>query len=188
TEAPRAIPPPSPAAPPPSPRRARRFVIAGVATAIALTAGALVRRGPAPTPAAVPTPVVLTPIDAAVIVDAPIAIDAPAPPRDAAIAPPDASLPAHRHVASLASPAPPPPPSPGSDPAARGYVQVVGEDLLRARVIIDGVAAGFVPNRFAVSLGHHRIEVERPDGTRLPAREIDVTTFHTAQHPARPSW
>jgi hypothetical protein len=64
----------------------------------------------------------------------------------------------------------------------------VGEDLLRARVLIDGVAVGFVPNRFAVRLGHHRVEVERPDGTRLAPREIDVTAFDTAQRPVRPSW
>jgi len=88
---------------------------------------------------------------------------------------------------NVAAPAPTPPPPP-IDPSARGYIQVVGADLLRARVLVDGVAVGYVPNRFAVPLGHHRVEVERPDGTRLPARELDVTSFHTAQHPARPSW
>jgi hypothetical protein len=67
-------------------------------------------------------------------------------------------------------------------------VQVVGEELLRARVRIDGVEVGYVPNRFAVPLGRHRIEVERPDGVRLPPREVEVTSFHTASHPARPTW
>jgi tRNA A-37 threonylcarbamoyl transferase component Bud32 len=71
---------------------------------------------------------------------------------------------------------------------ARGYVQVVGEELLRAQVFIDGVAVGYVPNRFAVAVGHHRVEVERPDGVRLPPRDIEVTGFHTASNPARLRW
>jgi len=91
------------------------------------------------------------------------------------------------------------PPEPAATPAVRatppvaapvghGYVQVIGEELLRARVLIDGVAVGYVPNRFEVALGHHRVEVERPDGVRLPPRELDVTSFHTAKNPARPTW
>ncbi|HEY0194108.1 MAG TPA: hypothetical protein VGC42_23485, partial [Kofleriaceae bacterium] len=105
------------------------------------------------------------------------------------------SVPVHpprRHPPRPANPGATPPADPGApppaDPGARGYIQVVGEDLLRARVLVDGVAVGYVPNRFAVPLGHHRVEIERPDGTRLPARELDVTAFHTAQRPARPSW
>ncbi|MEO7732916.1 MAG: serine/threonine-protein kinase [Kofleriaceae bacterium] len=99
--------------------------------------------------------------------------------------PPDRTRPSRNH----APPAPAvPAAAPTAAPAGHGYVQVVGEELLRARVLIDGVAVGYVPNRFEVALGHHRVEVERPDGVRLPPRELDVTSFHTAKNPARPSW
>jgi tRNA A-37 threonylcarbamoyl transferase component Bud32 len=104
--------------------------------------------------------------------------DRPRPPRSHASSSPEAPS-AHRPELAAAIPA---------APAGHGYVQVVGEALLRARVLIDGVAVGYVPNRFEVALGHHRVEVERPDGVRLPPRELDVTSFHTAKNPARPSW
>jgi hypothetical protein len=117
------------------------------------------------------------------------------PPVDAAVADAaavDAALvPGHRHGAPPPIPQPTSPPltpPPDAGPPATGYLQVVGEDLLRARVFVDGRPVGYVPNRIAVPLGHHRVEVERTDGTRLPAQDLDVTPYHTAAHPARPGW
>jgi serine/threonine protein kinase len=184
--------PAKPPAPPPPP-----VILAAIATPPIATppiaappiAAPPIAAPPIAAPPIAAPPIAAPPIATPPIAAPPIAIDAPvldAPPI-AIDAAPDASLPPHRHVTATSS-APPPPPEPPSDSGARGYVQVVGEDLLRARVLIDGVAVGFVPNRFAVRLGHHRVEVERPDGVRLPPREIDVTTFDTAQRPVHPSW
>ncbi|HEX4418043.1 MAG TPA: serine/threonine-protein kinase [Kofleriaceae bacterium] len=214
TEVPRAPPePPAPRPPappavvPPAPhRRSRPLVIAGAGVALAVAAAVAILR---PTDDAThAAPIAAAPRDSASAAPA-----APAPgsaalasttPRDAggaeltdtgipdavAASVPVAAAPhpgAPRHHPT-ATPAPGASPAAAVDPAARGYIQVVGEDLLRARVLVDGVAVGYVPNRFAVTLGHHRVEVERPDGVRLPPRELDVTSFHTAQRPARPTW
>jgi len=34
-------------------------------------------------------------------------------------------------------------------------------------------------------VGIHRVEVIKPDGTKLPAKTIEVTTFHTMRNVAR---
>jgi tRNA A-37 threonylcarbamoyl transferase component Bud32 len=212
--APSAAPPRDPTAPtvahrrrPPPPGRRRARLIAATLVAIAaITATAAITefRRPAPQPApagssaiAIATPATgpaatappdITPPDTAASPRTTTPPDPAASPRSTAGAPilsHVARLPGH-HVTSppaAASGAPSPPVS-----SEHGYVQIVGEDLLRARVLIDGVAVGYVPNRFAVALGHHRVEVERPDGVRLPPRDVDVTSFHTAQRPARPTW
>jgi tRNA A-37 threonylcarbamoyl transferase component Bud32 len=118
------------------------------------------------------------PVDSAVVVvvadaarpDAMVIRDAGTRPRDAAVAvapPPDAAL-------------------------ALGYLQVLGaiggEDVIGASVIVDGKTLGSIPNVFAVPLGSHRVEVERRDGTRLPARTVEVTPVHNRANPLRPSW
>jgi len=69
-----------------------------------------------------------------------------------------------------------------------GYLQVTGEANIGARVIVDGKPAGFAPNKIEVSLGHHRVEITRQDGTRLPAKEVEITTFHSLGKPARATW
>ena len=73
-----------------------------------------------------------------------------------------------------------------------GYLQVLGaiagEDVIGASVIVDGKTLGSIPNVFAVPLGSHRVEVERRNGTRLPARTVEVTPVHNRANPLRPSW
>jgi len=77
---------------------------------------------------------------------------------------------------------------PETRPTGTGYLQVLGEDLIGASVIVDGANLGSVPNVFAVALGSHRVEVERRDGTRLPARSIEVTATNNRANPAHPRW
>lgn len=69
-----------------------------------------------------------------------------------------------------------------------GYLQVTGEENIGARVIIDGKPAGFAPNKIEVPLGRHRVEVVRLDGTQLPAKDLEITTFHSLGKPARATW
>ena len=68
-----------------------------------------------------------------------------------------------------------------------GWLQVVGgERLVGAQVIVDdGKWKFFVPHKHEVAVGSHRVEVVKPDGTRLPAKTIEVTTFHTMRNVAR---
>ena len=73
-----------------------------------------------------------------------------------------------------------------------GYLQVLGaiggEDVIGASVIVDGKTLGSIPNVFAVSLGSHRVEVERRNGTRLSPITIEITPVHNRANPLRPSW
>lgn len=73
-----------------------------------------------------------------------------------------------------------------------GYLQVLGaiagEDVIGASVIVDGKTLGSIPNVFAVPLGAHRVEVERRNGTRLPAITVELTPVHNRANPLRPSW
>ncbi len=116
----------------------------------------------------VDSPVIVATVDAAPP-DARVVRDAGTRSRDAAVpvAPLDAAL-------------------------ALGYLQVLGaiggEDVIGASVIVDGKTLGSIPNVFAVPLGSHRVEVERRDGTRLPARMVEVTPVHNRANPLRPSW
>jgi hypothetical protein len=110
-----------------------------------------------------------------IVIDAGVARDASVPAR----APRDASRRTSSDAGTVARTA---------DEAGIGYVQVTGEDMIGARVIIDGKPAGFAPNKLEVTIGHHRIEIARADGTRLPAKDLEVTSFHTLNRPARPTW
>ena len=80
-------------------------------------------------------------------------------------------------------------PPPRDEPAAveTGWLQVVGgEELVGARVIVDGGRWKFsVPHKHEVAVGSHRVEVVKPDGTKLPAKTIEVTTFHTLRNAAK---
>ena len=73
-------------------------------------------------------------------------------------------------------------------PVGTGYVQVLGEDLIRASVLIDGRNVGSVPNVFPISYGRHVIIVEKPDGTRLAPQTIEVRESHNRANPLRPRW
>ena len=72
-----------------------------------------------------------------------------------------------------------------SPPAGTGYLQIIGEDNIGAQVLVDGQLVGHAPDKLATPLGRHRLEVVRKDGTRLPAREIELTEYNTVGHPAR---
>lgn len=73
-----------------------------------------------------------------------------------------------------------------------GYLQVLGEisgeDVIGASVIVDGKTLGSIPNVFPVTLGSHTVVVERRNGTRFPARTVDVTPVHNRANPMRPTW
>ena len=73
-------------------------------------------------------------------------------------------------------------------PIGVGVLQIVGEDNVGAKVLVDGQPIGHAPDKLDVSLGHHRIEIIRKDGTRLPAQDLDVTEYHTVAHPMRPTF
>jgi hypothetical protein len=71
-----------------------------------------------------------------------------------------------------------------------GWMQVVGgEELVGAQVLVDGGKYKFfVPHKHEVAVGSHRVEVIKPDGTMLPAKTLEVTTFHTARNVAKLSY
>ncbi len=70
----------------------------------------------------------------------------------------------------------------------RGWLQVVGEPLIGAKVLVDGSFIAYVPNAAEVPVGNHRVVVEHRDGTTLPAKEITITTFHSMKRPLRLTW
>ncbi|MBP8806105.1 MAG: serine/threonine protein kinase [Kofleriaceae bacterium] len=78
-------------------------------------------------------------------------------------------------------------PADGPATAERGWLQVAGPGLARARVVIDGVARGYAPNPIEVPVGRHQVVLERDDGTTVGPFAIEVTPFHTRTRPLRPS-
>jgi hypothetical protein len=161
-------------------RRGLVLAIAGLAiVAIAIVAWRL-----AATPAVAPA------IDAGIVVaqldaqppDAAVPIDATAVDAAVVVAQLDARI-ARSHDAgaiAIADAAP--------RPTGTGYLQVLGEDLVGAAVIVDGVQLGSVPNPIAVPLGVHRVEVLRRDGTRLPAKTVEIKPVHVRSSPLTPTW
>lgn len=75
-----------------------------------------------------------------------------------------------------------------TDEQGVGYLLVWGEDNIGAQVFIDGRLAGYAPNKIEVPVGRHRVEIARKGGPRLPAQNIEITTFHSAGKPARATW
>jgi hypothetical protein len=129
------------------------------------------------------------PADAAIVV-AMQSIDAapppPPPPSDAMAPPVDAAVldaPRAHHVHT-----PPPPPPPPDTPSGTGYLQIVGEANIGARVVLDGKDIGHAPDKLVVPRGKHQVTIVRTDGTRLPAQSIDVTEYATIAHPVQPSF
>jgi serine/threonine-protein kinase len=90
----------------------------------------------------------------------------------------------HQAVGAVvpADAAPPPP------PRGSGYLQIVGEDNVGARVLVDGIQVGFAPGKLEVPLGKHRVEIVRKDGTRLASQAVEITEYDTLAHPVHPSW
>jgi serine/threonine protein kinase len=78
-------------------------------------------------------------------------------------------------------------PADGPATAERGWLQVAGPGLARARVVVDGVARGYAPNPIEVPVGRHQVVLERDDGTTVGPFAIEVTPFHTRTRPLRPS-
>lgn len=78
-------------------------------------------------------------------------------------------------------------PADGPTTAERGWLQVAGPGLARARVVVDGVARGYAPNPIEVPVGRHQVVLERDDGTTVGPFAIEVTPFHTRTRPLRPS-
>jgi hypothetical protein len=64
-----------------------------------------------------------------------------------------------------------------------GFVQVLGEEHIGLVVYVDGRRVGTVPYKHRVRVGPHRVELELRDGTRLPAKSIDVRATHTQATP-----
>ncbi len=134
----------------------------------------------APTDAA-PPDIAPTAIDATAVtmVVSDAAVDPPKTRRDAGVAtkPPRDAAP--RTVAGSAT---------AAIDTGVGYLLVWGEDNIGAQVFIDGRPAGFAPNKLEVPLGTHRVEIARKGGPRLPAQNIEITTFHSLGKPARATW
>ncbi|MBA3500255.1 MAG: serine/threonine protein kinase [Myxococcota bacterium] len=81
-------------------------------------------------------------------------------------------------------------PTPTPVAVETGWLQVVGgEELVGAQVLVDGGKwKFFVPHKHEVAVGSHRVEVIKPDGTKLPAKTIEVTTFHSMRNVAKLSY
>ena len=126
---------------------------------------------------------------------APLAVDASvvatAPAVDAGSSERSASVRSDKRRPSTAGSARPPV-APITSVAAttveRGWLQVVGEPLVGAKVVVDGAYTAYVPNAVEVPLGDHRVVIEQRDGTTLPAKQVKVTSFHTMKRPLRLTW
>jgi len=190
----------APAPPPPPPaRRGRRLAALSIA-ALALGAGGvgvwrLTASGTEAPPvlAAAPASGDAAGEDAAVVAiaasaDAPV-VDAPA---DAAAAPADAAPAAvakHRPTAHPPRPDAALAPVAPLAPAETGWLLVYGDELVGSRVIVDGGKwAGSVPNAIEVAVGSRSVAVVRRDGTQLPTKQVQVTSFHSSVRPLRITW
>jgi serine/threonine protein kinase len=189
-------PSPSPAPTPPTRRRAMRIALPVLAVLLVglggLAAWQLASRDRTGAPLASTSP----------SIDASNAADAATAPIDSAVAviarpaaPADAAPPTHAPSRTTA-PRPrtnPPPRPPHSDPPAAptetGWLLVYGADLVGSRVVVDnGAWSGSVPNPIEVAVGTRSVAVIRRDGTRLPAQQVQITTFHSPSRPLRITW
>ena len=166
-----------PSPPPPPPRR--RWPLVAVPALLAGAAGIAYVAWPARSNTPPPRDAA-----AAAVVVVPVRADAAPVPADAAVV--IAEVPADAPASKHASRKPAPPLQ--APPSGTGYLVVTGEALIGAAVTVDGVVAGYAPNLIEVALGHHRVDVVRRDGTHLGAKDVEVTTFHTRNRPAHPSW
>ena len=175
-------------------RRARVAVLAVVGTAAAIAGGVALWESFPPAPRMPEVELSAAPIplaDARAAADAQAAVIAvDAAPVDAAYADADARIPndapARKPVvpprADAAIAAAPPP------PAGTGYLQVVGDDLVGARVVVDNALAGYAPAKLELARGRHTLVVTKQDGSQLPAKTIEITDRDTFAAPLRPAW
>ncbi len=70
---------------------------------------------------------------------------------------------------------------------ADGWFQIVGADVARAQIVVDGKVRGFAPNPIRIPVGAHRVQLILDDGRTLPSFTIDVTAYHTRTRPLRVS-
>jgi len=113
--------------------------------------------------------------------DAGPAAPAATPPRRAATPP--------RPAATPPRPAATPPRPEVAAPAETGWLLVYGDELVGARVSVDaGKWTGSVPNAIEVAVGRRSVAVVRRDGTQLPPKQVDVTSFHSSMRPLRITW
>ncbi|MFT3697913.1 MAG: serine/threonine-protein kinase [Kofleriaceae bacterium] len=121
--------------------------------------------------------------DAGLVVDSPARIDAAiadVPHVDAGMPRADAG---HHHATAMAHPD-----AGVAAPVGTGYLQVVGENVVGASVLVDGVVRGYPPNSFVVPRGHHSIAIQFKDGTKSAPRSIDITDLDTLAHPRKIEW
>jgi serine/threonine-protein kinase len=174
-----------PTTPPVPPRRSNRGVIVAVAALGAgggiaawqlagRTSGAAAESAASRSDAAIAR----APIDAAIVEDAAIVVEIT---PDAAVVVPtqhrprDAGVVAKRVDAAIS--------------AGTGWIQVTGEAVVGATVVVDGRAAGSVPYPVEVPTGRHRIELRGRDGAPLPGvHELEVTPAHTEVRPLKQPW
>ncbi|MEJ7597219.1 MAG: serine/threonine-protein kinase [Kofleriaceae bacterium] len=163
---------------PPAPARSRRRLLPlALVALVGLAAVAIWQRVPREVPARITeAPRDARVVDGAAIDARPAPIDARAPTTDARSITTDARMRSAKPQVDAAI-------------LERGYLQVRGEATIGLEVIVDGGAyAGYAPRAIEVPVGRHRVEVEQRDGTRLPAKRIEVRPSHTKLHPATLSW
>jgi len=167
----------------PPPRRSRRTPIVLVSLAVLAGAGGTIAWRQLVRPAAPPS-IIASPNDAATpIIAEPASRDAGA--ADAAVVavvPIDAPVVTHVHHRPIDGGVAAPP------PIVLGYFQVVGENVMGSKVLVDGVAHGYPPAVIDVPVGHHVLVVVLHDGSRLPAKNVDITDLDTSIHPLRVQW
>ncbi len=156
------------------------LALAGITSVVAAFAWRRADQRADPTPMVAPVPVAPVPVaDAGATVGEQTSVVAVA--RDVAVPidarPAPARIPVGDRVRS----------SPAA-PTGTGFLQAIGEQAFGARVLVDGTLRGYAPNKLEVSRGHHVIVVEKPDGTRLPPKTIDITDLDTLPHPLRIEW
>ena len=192
-----------PAPPPTTPSRRAVRVAAPAIAALVLGLGAFAAWKLATGGAtSAPPPVAgdaLAPADTATLAlapaDAPAALDAArlalapadATPTTLALAPADAA--SRTRVDAARTRVDAAPRAPFIAPAETGWLLVYGDELVGSRVLVDGGAwTGSVPNPIEVAVGTRSVAIVRRDGTRLPAKQVEIASFHSPNRPLRLTW
>lgn len=187
-------PEPPPAAPPAPPRRHPWLVGAGIFV-VAIGAGVAGQRVWSRDPVSQRSDAVVEAamVDASVTAprvtsDAAVVEVATVMPTqiDAGVARTSPHRPGTRRDAGADVPAITPTKHEAAPPAEAGYLQVIGEQNIGAKILIDGAHVGYAPNKLEVPRGTHTLKVLRKDGTEQVV-SITVTEYHTVQRPLKPT-